>query len=229
MKRAVLAILGGILGLAGLGLLATGAILLAAFGTDGRAQIPIGSLASAKGSAVVVNHFQIDATNSVPLDDSWFDLSLRVTGNQSHFVAVAPKKETLRYLQGTPYELVTGVDSQSGSLQGAAIPGSGKPKPPESVQIWTDQQTGDDVTVAWPVSDKDISLLVMNEDLSPGVRAGVEVDVRIAWASPAGIGLVVAGLLAMVIGIVLLVLAMRSKPAPVADAWPPPPNTENQG
>lgn len=220
MKRALLAIIGGILGLTGLGFLVIGGILLAVFGTDGEAAVPIGSVASPKGRAVVINNFQIDAADSLPLNESWFDLKLQVTGNQSHFVGVAPKKDSLRYLQGVPYELITGVDSSSGTLKGTSIPGSSKPEPPEAQTIWDTKETGDDTTVTWPVSNVDTSLVVMNEDLSSGVAADVNVDVRIAWASGAGIGLVVAGILAVVVGIIMLAMAMRSKPQPAEAALP---------
>lgn len=224
MKRALLAIIGSILGLAGLGLLASGGLLLAAFGTDGRAQLPLGTVASTKGRAIVLNNLQINAADSLPLNESWFDLNLAVSGGQSHFVGVATKKDALGYLQGVPYELLTGVDSSSSTLQGTAIPGSNKPDAPDSVTIWEDKEVGQDVTVSWPVSNLNTSLVVMNEDLSADVKADIGVDVRVGWASTAAIGLVVAGIVAVVVGIVLLALALRSKSSPAgpAEAAPQP-------
>lgn len=211
MKRVLFAVLGTFIGMAGLVLLATGGMLLALFGTDGRADVPIGSVTSDRGRAVLVNDFQIDAPSPLPaMDERWLDLELRVTGDASHFVGVAPKKQAVRYLQGVPYDLVTGIDSSADSFNSTTIPGSSKPQPPETMS-WQEQAVGTDVSVQWPASEVDTSLVVMNEDLSADVSATVDVVVKMPWASGAGIGMVIGGVVAVILGIVLLVLAMRSK------------------
>lgn len=210
VKRLILGIFGAVLGMLGLGVLGLGAVLFTLFGTDGQSSIPIGRLSSEAGRAVVVTDFQISSSTPVPLNESWFDLSIRVRGKDSHFVGVAPKDEALTYLQGVPYNLVTDFDSSSGKINSTPIPGDAKPAAPESQSIWSDQRSGDDVSVAWPVSDENTSLVVMNSDGSPDVRAGVDVLLTIAWAGAAAIGLVVTGLILLVLAIVLLVMAMRA-------------------
>lgn len=220
VKRLILAIFGALLGLLGLGVLGAGAVLFTLFGTDGQSNIPIGSVVSDDGRAVVVTDFQISSSTPVPLNESWFDLSIRVTGEDPHFVGVATKEQALAYLQGVPYNLVTDFDSSSGTINSTTIPGDGRPDDPSGQTFWSDQKSGEDVSVAWPVSDENTSLVIMNEDAAAGVRAGVDVLLTIAWAGAAAIGLVVTGLILLVLAIVLLVLAMRAGGKQAHDAQP---------
>lgn len=218
-----LAILGAVLGLVGLGLMGVGSVVLALFGTDGQTSIPIGNLQSAEGRAVVLTDFQISSSTPLPLNEEWFDLRLDVTGEQAHFVGVAAKADSIAYLQGVPYELVTGFDSASDNIDSTTIPGDARPADPQTQAFWTDSQTGRDAAVTWPVSDSDTTLVVMNKDASAGVDAAVSVLLTIAWAGAAGIGVLVAGLLLVVLAIVLLALALRSGPKPPQpQTWPAP-------
>jgi hypothetical protein len=222
VKRVVLGILGALLGLLGLGLLTGGLLLLTVFGTDGRATVPIGTLSAPDSRAVVVTDFQISSSTPLPVDQSWFDLQLEVTGDQAHFVGVAPKPDSLQYLQGVPYRLVTGFDSSNGMIDSLAIPGDARPVDPAGQTFWTDQQSGDDVVVDWPVASTDTTLVVMNDDLSRGVEAAVTVLLTVAWAGAAGLGAALAGLVVMIVAIVVLVLAFRSGPKTPPAAGPGP-------
>ncbi len=210
VKRLILGIFGAGLGLLGLAVLGAGAVLFTLFGTDGQSNIPIGSVTSESGRAVVVTDFQISSSTPVPLNESWFDLAIRVTGDQPHFVGVATKEQALSYLQGVPYNLVTDFDSSAGTINSTTIPGDGRPADPGAQTFWSDQRSGEDVDVAWPVSDENTSLVIMNEDAAPNVQAGVDVLLTIAWAGAAAIGLVVTGLILLVLAIVLLIMAMRA-------------------
>ena len=210
VKRLVLGILGAVLGLLGLGLMGGAAVLLGLFGTDGQAEIPIGAVTSQSGRAVVVTDFEISSDAPVPVDEQWFDLQLEVQGQDPLFVGVAPKTDALEYLQGVPYELVTGIDSSADTFNQTTIPGDRVPEAPASETFWTDQASGRDVTVAWPVSDSDITLVVMNEDASRVVDGDVSVLATVAWAGTAAIGMMIAGLVLIVLAIVVLVLAFRA-------------------
>jgi hypothetical protein len=91
--------------------------------------------------------------------------------------------------------------------------------------LWTDQQTGRQPVVAWPISSDDTTLVVMNADGSRGVAAEVAVIATVGWASALAIGMAVAGLVVVVIAIALLVMALRSgesapAPAPPATMGP---------
>lgn len=210
VKRVVLAVLGAILGLVGLGVLGAGLVLLSIFGTDGKSEIPVGQVQAEAGRAVVVTDFQISSSAPIPLNESWFDLAVGVTGAQSHFVGVATKEQALDYLQGVPYALVTDFDSSSGRIDSTQIPGDRRPPDPALQTFWSDQQIGDSVSVAWPVSDEDTALVVMNKSGSAPVKADLQVLLTVAWAGAAAIGLAIAGLIVVILAIVLLVLAMRA-------------------
>lgn len=219
MKRLVLGILGALLGLVGVGLLGAGAVLLGLFGTDGQAEVPIGTVTSQTGRAVVVTDFEISSDTPLPVDEQWFDLELEVRGQDRLFVGVAPKTEVLTYLQGVPYELVTGIDSSQDTVNQTSIPGDRVPEAPAGQPFWVDQESGRDVVVSWPVSDTDTTLVVMNDDASRSVTGDVSVRATIAWAGTAAIVAVVAGLVVVVLAIVVLVLAFRSGSS--QPAYPP--------
>jgi hypothetical protein len=199
-----------VLGLLGLALMGAGAVLLGLFGTDGRAEIPIGAVTSQTGRAVVVTDFEISSDAPLPVDEQWFDLQLEVRGQDRLFVGVAPKADSLEYLQGVPYELVTGIDSSADTFNQTTIPGDRVPEAPASQTFWADQGSGRDIAVAWPVTGTDTTLVVMNEDGSRAVDGDVSVLATVSWAGSAAIGLVVAGLVVVVIAIVVLVLAFRA-------------------
>ncbi len=210
MKRLVLGVLGALIGLVGLALMGAASMILALFGTDGQAEIPIGDVQAAQGRAIVLTDFQISTSTALPLDESWFDLQVEVSGDEPLFVGVAPKADSLDYLRGVPYLLITGIDSSADDLDSTQIPGDATPAPARQQTFWTDQQQGSDVVVGWPVSDTNTTLVVMNEDGSQVVAADVGVRVTVGWASAAAIGMLVAGLVVIVVAIFVLVLAFRS-------------------
>ena len=220
MKRVVLGILGAVLGLVGLALLGGGAVLLTLFGTDGRAEIPIGAIASKDGRAVVMTDFEISSDAPLPMDETWFDLQLEVTGEQPLFVGVAAKPDSLEYLQGVPYSLITGIDSSSDTFNETTIPGDRVPEAPEAQAVWTDKQVGTDVTVSWPVSDGDTTLVVMDEGGSRAVTADIAVLVTVAWAGSLGIGLIIAALVLLGVAIAVLVAAFRAGSEQPTQQWP---------
>lgn len=220
MKRVVLGILGAVLGLVGLGLLGGGAVLLTLFGTDGKAEIPIGAITTQDGRAVVMTDFEISSDAPLPMDETWFDLQLEVSGQQPLFVGVAAKPDSLEYLQGVPYSLVTGIDSSSDTFNETTIPGDRVPEAPEAQAFWTDKQVGSDVTVSWPVSDGDTTLVVMDEAGSRGVDADISVLATVAWAGSLGIGLIIAALVLLGVAIAVLVVAFRAGSGQPAQQWP---------
>lgn len=217
----MLGILGALLGLIGVGLMGAGAVLFGMFGTDGQARIPIGSVTSEVGRAVVVTDFEISSDAPLPVEQNWFDVRLEVTGNEPLFVGVAPKSDSLDYLQGVPYELVTGIDSASDTFNQTTIPGDRVPEAPATQPFWVDQASGQDVTVAWPVADADTTLVVMNDDASRGVDGRVSVLATVAWAGTAAIGMAIAGLVVIGIAIWVLVLAFRAGSGQSTAQFPP--------
>lgn len=221
MKRLVVGLVGAVIGVIGLALLGSGAAVLALFGTDGTAQIPIGTVKAPDGRAVVVTDFEISSDTPLPVDQTWFDLELEVSSRQPLFVGVAGKSESLAYLQGVSYELITSVDSSAGTLDSTTIPGDRIPASPSAQTFWTDQQAGREVVVRWPVSAGDSTLVVMNEDADRDVDADVAVRATVAWAGTAAIGMVVAGLVVIGIAIWVLVVAFRAGDDRAPVQYPP--------
>jgi hypothetical protein len=211
VKRLVLAVLGAMLGLLGLALMGAGALVLSLFGTDGQTQVPVGEARADTGRAIVLTDFQISTSTPLPFDESWFDLQVEVAGDQQLFVGVAAKTDSLEYLRGVPYLLITGIDSSSEDLDSTQIPGDSVPAAPAQQTFWTDQGQGRDVAVDWPVTDSNTTLVVMNADGSPPVAAEISARVTVGWASPAAIGTLIAGLVVIGVAIFVLVVAFRSQ------------------
>ena len=124
-------------------------------------------------------------------------------------------------LQGVPYELVTGIDSSSDSMDSTTIPGDRVPPDPGAETIWTDQQTGRQASVAWPVSNSDKTLVVMNRDASKGVAADISVIATVTWIGPLAVGMLIAGVVLVGLAILLLVLAFRAGGTAPPSSQPP--------
>ena len=131
-----------------------------------------------------------------------------------------PRRDSLEYLQGAALRAVTGIDSSSDTFNETTIPGDRVPEAPEAQTFWTDKQVGTDVTVSWPVSDGDTTLVVMDEGGSRAVAADISVLVTVAWAGSLGIGLIIAALVLLGVAIAVLVAAFRAGSEQPAQQWP---------
>ena len=66
-------------------------------------------------------------------------------------------------------------------------------------------------SVTWPLRDGSWTLLVMNPDGSRGVAADVAVGATLPAATWTAVALLVTGLVGLVVGIVVLLLAVRRR------------------
>jgi hypothetical protein len=108
------------------------------------------------------------------------------------------------------------------------VPGDRLPGPPGEQDFWVAQASGPGTQrLDWEPAEGDWLFVVMNTDGS----AGVSVDARVGATVPAlgGLawGMLGTGLLLLVIGVLLVVLAIRRRPAqyvgpPIGGRRPPP-------
>lgn len=208
MKRGVLVALGVCLALLGLAFMALGGSLLSTFGSAGQARIPIGRVISEDGDAVVITAVEVATSIGEVSNDLW-DVTIEVRGRDGLFAGVADQSDALSYLQGVPYELVTGIDSSVGRRTSTPIPGDAQPPPPTVQDFWLDQGVGPRFKVDWPAGSDDPALVVLNEDLAKGVSVDLALVVTLGWAPAVAYGSLLAGAVLLVGGIVLLVLAAR--------------------
>jgi hypothetical protein len=238
--RVIALVIGILLLLPAIGLTAAGGVLLYA---DGPARSDDGFLYSSSenfsSTGYAITSRSIDLVTGadwVPVSSTLGTAKIQVTGANGSdvFVGIARVADTTNYIGGVDRTVVT--DLGSGSAP-AIRTGAGAPStPPGEQTFWAAQTEGSGTqTLTWKPSSGNWTLIVMNSDGS----AGVSVDARIGATVPAltGLawGLLGAGLFLLLIGVLLLVLAIRRPkvgrgytdgpyvmPSGPAPSWTPP-------
>ncbi|HEX6578644.1 MAG TPA: hypothetical protein VF082_09770 [Jiangellaceae bacterium] len=127
-------------------------------------------------------------------------------GGEELFVGIAPEAEVDAFLADVPHEEFTGLGGP-----GTAIAGDTEAGRPDGVDIWVASATSTDTaTVTWSMEDGRWALVVMNADASPDVAVDLTVGARIDWLDELGIGLLVAGVLLLGVGVLAIALAART-------------------
>jgi hypothetical protein len=231
--RVIALVVGILVLLPAIGLTFAGGVLLWA---DGPARNDDGYLYSASddfsSDGFAITSTSIDlATGAdwMPVSSALGSARLKVTGASGSdvFVGIAPVADTTAYLGAVDRTIVTDLGSGSPPVirTGAGAPAS----PPGEQTFWVAQAEGSGTqTLTWKPAAGNWTLVVMNADGS----AGVSVDARVGATVPALTGLAwgvfAGGLVLLVIGVLVVVLAVRRRPvAPppgygVAPAGPPP-------
>jgi hypothetical protein len=145
------------------------------------------------------------------------------------FVGIARTGDVERYLGGVPHTTVHDVEAgpfDSFDADYARHAGQRHPSSPEHADIWaaSSQGAGSQI-VDWEIEDGDWSVVVMNADGSLGVDADVSAGADVPFLNELGWTALGSGSFALVLGIGLIVLAMRrprnpSGTAPITDAAP---------
>jgi hypothetical protein len=237
----VLALVFGLLFLLpALGLLIGGGVLLWA---DGAGRTDDGYVVSGEerfatqGYAIVSE--RIDLTTGadwIPLSATLGAVRIEVTGvdpDKEVFLGLAPVAEGSAYLAGVEHTVIDdfGVDAPASSR--VLLPGGPPPGPPVTQDFWVAESSGPGTRqLTWTPAEGDWMFVIMNADGS----AGVTVDARIGATVPAlgglGWGLLISGLLCLLIGLLMIVLAIRRRSAdvgpsggvvPTQGSWGPPP------
>jgi hypothetical protein len=144
------------------------------------------------------------------------------------FVGVAPVAEGSAYLAGVQHSVIN--DLGTGATDEVPVAGGAPATPPGEQDFWAAQVSGTGTQrLDWEPAQGDWLFVVMNADGS----AGVAMDARIGATVPAltGIawGVLGAGLFLLLVGVLVLVLAVRRPrvaavyaPSPSAPPWSPP-------
>jgi hypothetical protein len=236
--RIIALVVGLVLLLPALGLLAGGGILLWAdrVARDGNGYVfsTEESFAS-PGYAIATTRIDL-ATGAdwLPLSAALGDARVEVTGTDPSsdvFIGIARAGDTSVYLDGVERTVVgdfgTGTAAANQRQLGAEAPAA----PPGQQNFWAAQASGPGTqTLTWRPSGGNWTLVVMNADAS----ANVSVDARLGATVPAlgGLawGVLAGGLFVLVIGALVILLAVRRRPAPAGpygvgmpvQAGPPP-------
>ena len=134
------------------------------------------------------------------------------SGQPPLFVGIGPADEVERYLADVSTATIVGVETNDGSrLADLDRASGGAPSSaPASQQFWAASTTGTgELSMVWPVTEGDWTVVVMNADGTRGIAAEAAIG-----ATVPGISWIVGGLLSLagtaaLVAIVLLVVALR--------------------
>lgn len=90
--------------------------------------------------------------------------------------------------------------------------GNSSPTAPTSETFWMKSTSGNGTQVLeWELETGTYSLVLMNEDGSSNVNVDVSVGVKAPWIFGVGIGVVVGGIVALIMGILMIIFALRGR------------------
>ncbi|MGD9959393.1 MAG: hypothetical protein AB7I40_21195 [Nocardioides sp.] len=163
------------------------------------------------GYAITSPDVEIDGAGALPhriLGDA--KVTAETNGDAALFVGVARTADVKNYLGDVQTTRVSVFaddpvyEEQSGGAPATA---------PGKSDIWVAQQSGTGPqSITWPVENGNWTVVVMNADSSRGVSADVTTGATVPVIGWIYGGLFVAAGLTLVIGVVLLVVAIRRKP-----------------
>lgn len=145
----------------------------------------------------------------------WGDLATtKVEGSSDDpakriFVGVAEESDLKAYLSDVEYDEI-GDWLTMGRADYRHYWGNSEPAAPTSEKFWVESAHGAGTqTLEWEVETGSYSLVLMNDDGSAGVDVSVVLGVKVPIVAGIGTGLVIAGPVVLIIGIVMVYLAAR--------------------
>jgi hypothetical protein len=220
----ILAGLGGLLALAGIGLVV---IHLTQRNKDGYYTSSTTHVA-APGYAVTAEKLHIGDLPSAASDVVGRVLiSASSSNGRALFVGIAPQNAVSSYLAGVARSEVTDVNG--GTVDYTRHTGRAPAVPPVRESFWRSARSGRGrVTTTWKVKGGHWSIAVMNASGAAGVRAAVKVGAKTNLVLWIGLGLLVAGLLAGGAGGAMVWAGRsRSQRPPRTQAGPAPSGPES--
>jgi hypothetical protein len=166
---------------------------------------------SSAGYAMATSKFSLTGAGS-----DWFastavgKVRIRVTESdpaRAVFIGIAPAAAVNRYLSGVRYTTFTNIGGPATAVTPA---GTAAPAPPSAQAFWVTHASGTGrQALTWTPRTGNWIVVVMNRDASPGltVRADAGATLPALWWLDAG--LLAAGLLLAVGGILLIVIPAR--------------------
>jgi len=148
------------------------------------------------------------------------------------FIGVGPSDQVGAYLAGVAHDEVESFSAWGARLELRPVPGNASPSPPDEQGFWQIAVSGSSPPpVDWDITSGDWTVVIMNADASPGIRADVSLGARLDLLFPIAVGLSVAGVVLLLIGIVLVILGARpARPWPAAPGpYGPHPADSSEG
>ncbi len=220
--KIVLAVVGALLALAGIGLLGGGGGLVWAnasqrdgegFFTSATSRVTSDGYALA-GQDVELTRGVPDWLSS-PGDIATFRAEGTSASGKPLFVGIGPAAAIDAYLAGVAHDEVVDLhmDGWKGPLSTDSVTreGAGPSGPPTAQAFWSVEASGSEpVSLTWPVEEGTWSIVVMNADGSPGVAADLSLGVKVNFLGWIAAGLLASGAVLLIGGAAMMFFAVRS-------------------
>jgi hypothetical protein len=140
------------------------------------------------------------------------------------FIGIGPSDQVTGWLAGTTHEELVSVRYWPFRTDTELASGARPVAPAGDQGFWVASASGPGTqTLTWPATDGDWSLVVMNQDASPGVAADLTVGTDSDLLLPAGITLGVLGVLLLAGGLVTMLVTLARGGAGAGGAGPTAP------
>jgi hypothetical protein len=210
-KRMIVMILASLLLLGGAGLAVAGGALMVAFGTDSKLTSEQHQIAT-DTKALVTAIDDIQDVGSVASVVGQPRLRLDVSApSRKVFIGIGPAAAVERYLARTRIDRVTDLEVDPFTLKTELRDGALAPGAPGAQTFWTAQSSGASPSLDWKVEDGSYRLVIMNADATAGVHADGRVGLEMPNLFAIGVGVLVGGVLVAIIGLTLVVVAVRMR------------------
>ena len=215
MARRSVVIIIAVIFLVGGGLVAIGGgLLMGFFGSDDTLTSGTHRLTTPT-NALVAELNQIEDTHGFATEAGAPTLRVSVLhADRNVFIGIGPAAAVDGYLAGVAHDKVTKLELDPYRLDTKRVDGNTQPAPPDQQAFWTARASGSDPTLTWKVTDGSYRLVLMNVDAGAQVAADVDASLRIPHLFTTGVRVLVGGLLGVVVGIVLFVVAARMPTRP---------------
>ena len=218
-------VMGSLLGIVSMLLLAVGALALWGHSeTDEQGYLSTATERyTATTSAIATEDLDVDDVPDRVGNGDLGRLRLQVTprGDKPVFVGLARSEDVRRYLRGSAHTTLTDVDYSPFQPTYRDSGGDRELGRPAAEGFWETSSHGPGTqTVTWDVDDGSWTIVVMNEDGSPGIDAGVRAGTRLPWLDTVGWSALGGFLLTLLAAAGLIYVGVR-KPrdrAPVPNA-----------
>lgn len=214
----VMVVVGGIITLLSLGPLLGGGLLIAADATqkdsDGFFTSPDGRLET---TSYAITSDEIDLGADPTDNDTRFDLGDFVTirmdvessSESPVFVGIGPQADVARYLKGVERATVEDLSFDPFSVRYRYEAGGAPSGEPTGEDFWVASAHGPGrQTLEWEPESGNWSVVIMNADAERGVSVDAAIAAKSPWVLRVGVGLAVAGVVALLVGATLLVVGV---------------------
>ena len=221
--KVVSAVMGVIIVLVSLTMVTAGTVVLVlvdgsdGYFTAGPVEVQTDSAALVAEDIEIILDEPLPGRADIDLDLVRARIAVESRNGKDVFVGVGPADAVDRYLNPVG---ATRVDVFGDDLVLRTSGRSESAPPPGTQDFWVASTDGD--TLIWDVDEGRWAVAVLNADGSKGVDIAVTAGIRIPFLRPIGAGILVAGLIGLIVGVVLTYFGVRSeRQPPPAEPQPP--------